>query len=403
MIWLRFIVALVAIVPLIYYLLALLSAWKFFRRRRDTDLSAARKDSGQPGFAPPVSNLKPVRGLDPGAYENFASFCRQDYPQYEVIFCVSDDADPALPVLRQVVRNFPDRDVRLLVGSGRDAPNDKVAKLVRMTNEAKYETLVISDSDVRVNSDYLRRVVADLGDPRVGATTCFYLSAPGQEKSFAQELHSVGMICDFYAGLLVARELDGVKFTLGPTIATTKAHLESFGGYAALENRPADDLLVGRLIAAQGYEVRLLNYPVFAVSDFHSLRDLFLKRLRWTVVMRNMRPWGHAGTVLTFGLFWSLAAVLANPSWAVALGYFGAYAFFRAAMTLAIGAWGLRQREVFRKLWLVPVWDLAAVFLWVASFTRNRIRWRGEYYVIRQGKLVPQALSSTVEEAAEHV
>lgn len=403
MIWLRFAVAGVAIVPLIYYLIAVFSAWKFFRKRLGSRPLRAQEVGVKQGFTPPVSNLKPVRGLDPGAYENFASFCCQDYPQYEVIFCVSDDADPALPVLQQIIRNFPDRDIRVLIGSGRDATNDKVAKLVRMTEEAKFETLVISDSDVRVAPDYLRRVVADLENPKVGATTCFYVTAPDQENSLVREIHSVGMLCDFYPGLLVARELDGVKFALGPTIATTKAHLASFGGYAVLENRPADDLLVGRLIADSGYEVKLLNYSISVVSDFHSLRDLFLKRLRWTVVMRTMRPWGHAGMALTFGLFWALAAVLAFPSWPVAMGYFGAYVSLRAAMTLTVGAWGLKQRRVFRRLWLVPVWDVAAAFLWASSLTRNRIRWRGEYYVISHGKLVLESLGSVVEEETEQV
>ncbi len=122
------------------------------------------------------------------------------------------------------------------------------------------------------------------------------------------------MLSDFYAGILVARQLDGVKFALGPTIATTRKHLAGFGGYAAIENRPADDLLVGRLIAEQGYEVELLNYSIHTVSDFQSLRDLFLKRLRWTVVMRIMRPWGHLGLIFTLGLPWALAAIFVQPT-----------------------------------------------------------------------------------------
>ena len=276
----------IAMIPLIYYSIVLYSSWRFFRRSRKILHS---------GFLPPVSNLKPIRGIDPEAYENFASFCRQDYPEYEVIFCVGDASDPALPNIQRLIRDFPKCQIRVLIGSGRVAANDKVAKLARMTAEAKYETVVMSDSDVRVRPDYLRTMVARLEDPKVGAVTCFYVPIEAEEKTFVQRLQAMGMLSDFYAGILVAWQLDGIKFALGPSIASTKKHLASFGGYAAIENRPADDLLVGRLIAEQGYEVELLRYSVLTVADFQSLRDLLLKRLRWIVVMRNMRSVGTFG------------------------------------------------------------------------------------------------------------
>ena len=181
--------------------------------------------------------------------------------------------------------------------------------------------VVISDSDVRVRPDYLRQLVAPLRDPKVGAVTCFYV--PTELTTLTDHLQSVGMMSDFYAGILVAWQLDGVKFALGPTIATTRARLNGFGGYPELENRPADDLLVGRLIAEQGYEVVLLRYSIETVCDYGSISDLLHKRLRWIVVMRHMRPWGHLGLLLTQGLPWSLAAVAVHPSAAVALGYLG--------------------------------------------------------------------------------
>jgi ceramide glucosyltransferase len=319
---------------------------------------------------------------------------------------VGDDSDPALPAIQRLMTEFPDRQIRVLVGSGRTAVNDKVAKLVRLSAEAKYETLVISDSDVRVKPNYLRKVVAPLADPKVGASTCFYVPAPGEESTLAQRLQSVGMLSDFYAGILVAKQLDGVKFALGPTIVTTKERLAGFGGYAAIENRPADDLLVGRLIAEQGFQVELLADPIETVSDFQSLSDLFLKRLRWTVVMRNMRPWGHLGLIFTLGLPWTLAATAAAPTWTVALCYWAAYLAFRAAITETIGGWGLKQNGVIKKLPLVPLWDLLATVIWLVSFTRNTIRWRDGHYYIRNGELVAVDQSSKVrsaESAAERV
>jgi len=371
-----------AAIPFIYYLIALYSGWRFFERQN----SFAGRQSQ---FLPPVSILKPVKGLDPDAYENFASFCRQDYPEYEIVFCVSDHSDAVLPVIQQVIGDYPDSQIRILYGSGRDATNDKVAKLARLSKEAKYDVLVINDSDVRAEAGYLRTIVAPLADTNVGAVTCFY--APTDETTTVQKLQTIGMYSDFYPGIVVAWKLDGVKFALGPTIATTKARLAGFGGYEKIENRPADDLLVGRLIAEQGYEVKLLPYTIQTVADFHSFRDLFLKRLRWIVVMRNMRPWGHLGLIFTFGLPWTLLALAIAPSPLVAVGFLAAYMGLRAAMTLQIASLGLKQPLPLRSLALIPAWDGMAFVIWLVSFTRSTIRWRNRDYYIRNGELVPKS------------
>ncbi|HZD48677.1 MAG TPA: glycosyltransferase [Silvibacterium sp.] len=369
-----------AAIPSIYYTIALFSSVRFFLA------ASADADERSGGFEPPVSILKPVRGLDPDAYENFSSFCRQDYPDYEILFCIGDTTDPVFPVLERLIREFPERRIRVLIGSGRDAVNDKVAKLVRLVNEAAHEHLVINDSDVRVEPDYLRTIVAPLANPEIGAVTCFYV--PTQDTSWVQRLQDVGMLSDFYPGILVAKELDGVKFALGPTIGTTRTRLQAFGGYASLENRPADDLLVGRLIADQGYQVALLPYSVSTVPDYQSLRDLFLKRLRWITVMRHMRRWGHLGLIFTFGLPWALLAVAVQPTIGIAAIYLGGYLAFRIALTAVVGA-GLKQPHVWWKMPLIPVWDVLACLIWLVSFTRKSIRWRGQDYLIRKGELVP--------------
>ena len=330
--------------------------------------------------------MKPVRGLDPEAYENFASYCRQDYPDYELIFCVGDENDAAVPVLQKLMRDFPERQIRILYGSGRTAINDKVAKLVRMVKEARNEVLVINDSDVRVEPNYLRTVVAPLRDPKVGGVTCLYVST--QDKTFTQHLQSIGMICDFYPGIVVARQLDGIKFALGQTIVTTRAHLAGFGGYEAIENRPADDLLVGRLIAEQGLEVELLPYAVQTVPDYDSMKALFIKRLRWMTVMRHMRPWGHLGLAFTQGLPWCLAVALTHPA-AIGLGYVGAYVAFRVVITWLVGVWGLQQKGLWKVMPLIIVWDATAFVIWLLTFGRKSIRWRNVDYRIREGMLVP--------------
>src|SRR5712664_337366 len=373
----------VAAAPFVYYLLVLYSSRLFFRHSNDGPLRNL-------DFTPPVSNLKPVRGLDPEAYENFASYCRQDYPDYELIFCVGDENDASVPVLQKLMRDFPESQIRILYGSGRAAINDKVAKLVRMVNEARNEVLVINDSDVRVEPNYLRTVVAPLRDPKVGGVTCLYVST--QDKTFTQHFQSIGMISDFYPGILVARQLDGIKFALGQTIVTTRSHLAGFGGYEAIENRPADDLLVGRLIAEQGFEVELLPYAVQTVPDCDSLKDLFIKRLRWMTVMRHMRPWGHLGLAFTQGLPWCLVVALTHPA-GIGLAYAGAYLGFRVAMTWLVGAWGLKQSGLWKKMPLIVVWDATALVIWLLTFGRNSIRWRNVDYRIREGMLVPAAPS----------
>jgi ceramide glucosyltransferase len=371
----------VAAIPFIYYLIVIYSSWRYFR--------AAKRPGASLAFTPPVSILKPMRGEDPGAYENFASFCRQDYPQYEILLCVDSDDQTVLPIVERLRRNFPERTIRVLYGSGRIATNDKVAKLARLVGEAQHEFVVISDSDVRVRPDYLRQVTAPLARPNVGAVTCFYVSV--EDNTFTDRLQNVGMMSDFYPGILVAWQLDGIKFALGPTIATTRTRLAAFGGYAAIENRPADDLLVGRLIAEQGYEVALLPYTIQTVADYGSFRELLHKRLRWIVVMRNLRPAGHFGLIFTLGLAWTLAAIAFHPTPPVILGFAGVYLFLRVVMTAIIADWGLNQPGSLKNVWLIPVWDAVACAIWLVSFSRNSIRWRGADYYIREGQLVPVA------------
>ena len=282
---------------------------------------------------------------------------------------------------------FPERKIRLLFGSGRNAINDKVARLVRLVSEAQYELLVITDGDIRVGPDYLRAVAHPFRDPKVGGATTLYVST--EETSFVQELQSVGMISDFFAGILVAWQLDGIKFMFGQSIVTTRQRIAGFGGYEVIENRPADDLNVGRLVAAQGYEVKLLPYIVKTVADFQSLKDLFYKRVRWMTVMRLMRRRGHQGLVFTWGLIWALIAVAVHPTLPIAIGYLGSYIVMRVVLTWLIGIHGMRQKGLWPKMLLIPLWDAVAFMIWVASFGRNVIRWRGYEYYIRDGILVP--------------
>src|SRR5580704_13841590 len=311
---------LIAAIPFIYYLVAIYSSWRYFRQPASVP---------DPSVTPPVSILKPFRGLDPDAYKNLSSFCRLDYPEFEIVFCIDPDDAAIQSVIARLIADFPGTRIRVLYGSGRVAANDKVAKLARLVGDAAYEVVVISDSDVRVRPDYLRHLTAPLRDPKVGAVTCLYV--PIEIATLTDRLQSVGMMSDFYAGVLVGRQLEGMKFALGPTIATTRTRLNEFGGYPVLENGPADDLLVGRLIDERGHQVLLVRYAIDTVCDYGSMSELLHKRLRWIVVMRHMRPLGHLGLLLTQGFPWAIAAVVMHPSAAVAIAYLGGYMALRMA------------------------------------------------------------------------
>jgi ceramide glucosyltransferase len=368
----------VAAIPFIYYFLSLYSTIRYFR-------VAKKQNAPNNDFFPPISCLKPIKGLDQDDYENFASFCRQDYPEYEIIFCV-DEGDPAVPVLEKLIRDFPDKKIRIVFGSGRQAINDKVGRLVRLVDEAEHNLLVITDGDVRVKPDYLRAIASPFRDPKVGGATCLYAST--KETKFIQELQSIGMLSDFFAGIFVAWQLDGVKFMFGQTVAMTRQANTAFGTYRVNENRPADDLLSGRMVAEQGYEVKLLPYVVQTVADFSSLKDLLVKRVRWMTVMRRMRPWGHLGLIFTWGLPWSLIAVATHPTLTVLAAYVGGYALMRVAMAWLIAIRGMHQKNIWQKMPLIPLWDAIAFGIWLVSFTRTKIRWRGVEYIIRDGMLV---------------
>jgi ceramide glucosyltransferase len=376
----RWLVLSLAIAPFFYYALCVFAAWHFFRE-------AKKHNWRQSNFTPPISILKPVRGLDPEAYENFASFCRQDYPEYEILFNVGDEDDPVVPVIQKLIEDFPQRQIRLLVGSDPLGHNDKVCKLARMAHEARYDLLVESDSDIRVPPDYLREVAAPFRDPRVGAVTTLFRGIAG--KNLGARLECITAFSEFCAGALAARVLEGVKFAHGATMATWKVRLAEIGGFEALADLHSDDFAFGNRIAANGFRVEILPRPVWMLFPSQRVRDYFLHERRWTIGLRNIRPWAHAGLLFSQGALWAVLVALAAPSPALTLGYVGAYLVVRIGMVWYVGVRGLEDPVVRANLWLVPIRDVIGVAIWFASFLSNRITWRGRDFVIQQGRLVP--------------
>lgn len=373
-------ILILALGPFVFYLLAIGICISYFRREH-------RSAYGRSGYAPPVSILKPVRGLDYGAYENFVSFCQQDYPEYEVLFCVSSLDDPALPIIERVQGEFPTRRIRLLIGAPAVGTCDKLNKLCRLVEEASYDLLVISDSDIRVGPDYLREVAAPFADPGVGAATVLFRSMV--DGGLGSILDATGSAVEFAGSALLDERLEGIHFTLGFTMATTKTRLAEIGGFEAFASHSVDDYELGKRIAQRGHRVELARTIVTMVYSHETLLEFLRHQLRWTIGLRSVRPGGHAAVGFTFGLAWTILAAAVAPSMAVAAAYIAGYLFLRFALYVTLGVWGLNDAAVRRYWWLAPVRDAANFGTWVASFFTNRISWRGADFRIENGLLVP--------------
>jgi len=379
----RWAILALALGPLVYYLLGIYSAWRFFRVAHRAEGHVGSLDDA----APAISVLKPVRGLDPNAYENFASFCRQDYPEFEILFAVNDLEDPAVPVVEKLIADFPERAIRLIVVAERLGPNVKVSNLCRLVREARHDLLAITDSDVRIEPGYLRSVAAMLRDPGVGGVTALYRGRDNFE--FVAAMDCVGSSAAFCGAALVARELEGLKFMMGSTMATTKERLAEIGGFEAMVDLHSDDYELGRRIAARGYRIELLPEPVWMAFPTQTLGAYLRHELRWAIGIRNIRPGGHFGMLFTHGLPWAVAAAWAAPSATIGAAYLGAYFVLRFAMAWAVGVWGLRDPVLRRRIWLLPVRDLLSFFVWLASFGMNRIEWRGSSFTLEKGRMIP--------------
>lgn len=364
-----------------YYILCLWSARTLLREKR--------ADGGvrPTQILPPVSILKPLKGTDPDIYESFRSHCLQDYPEYEIIFGVSDPDDPAVASVQQLQREFPERSIRLIVSPNKLGANVKVSNLEQMLPSARYQHLLVNDSDIRVEPDYLRRVMAPLTDERVGMVTCLYRGLPAP--TLGSHLESLGISTDFCAGVLVARQLEGgLRFGLGSTLAFRRADLERIGGFKSIVDFLADDYELGRRIAGLGLQVVLSDMVVETHLPAYDLHEFLSHQLRWARGVRDSRAGGYVGLVSTYGLMWGLCALIAGRaapwSWAV----LGATALLRLAVAIAVGAGVLEDRRLLGSLWLLPVRDLVAVGVWVASFAGHTVTWRGARFELRKGRLI---------------
>jgi ceramide glucosyltransferase len=379
--WLTMALAACALAACSYSLVACLAAlaWQ----------ADVRRQRALPSFTPPVTILKPLRGAETEAYATLATFCRLDYPTYQIVFGVKDPRDPVIAIVEQLRADFPRCDSALVVNETTYGYNGKVSNLINALTVAKHDVLLIADSDIRVTPDYLRRVVRPVQDEQVGMVTCMYRGV--RAKTVGDLLENLGLAALFAPEVLMARMMQGVKFALGATIVMRRETLERIGGFAAIADHLADDYELGHRVATQlKQRVVLSEYVVDHVANAVTLSEMLKHQLRWMRAIRVSRPAGYAGLIVTYGITTASLLLLASGfvSWAWWLWL--ATVVLRFATASVAGVFVLRDYAALRWLWLLPMRELLAFGVWVAGFFGDTINWCGERLrVLSGGRMAP--------------
>lgn len=346
--------------------------------------AARRYLSVQPPHTGPhqsISILKPLAGHDEGLEENLRSFFAQDYPAFEILMAVSTEDDAALPIARRLAAEFPHIPTRIVITGEPPYPNRKVASIHAMAQQAAHDLLVMSDSDIRVTPDMLRRIDAEFADPQLTLTTCPYRAVPGP--SPWSKLEAVMMNTEFLAGILTARMLEGMRFAVGPTIVCRKQALTSIGGFETLRHFLAEDFVFGQRVAEAGLGVALSSYVIEHRIGSAGFRHNADHRLRWVRSTRRSRPAGYIGQIFTYPVPLALLLTAWNPAWWPV--------FLLTTALRMICAWQtavriLRDPIVQSQPWLVPLQDVMSFCFWIAGFIGNTIHWRGKnFYLAKDG------------------
>lgn len=367
---------LLSISAIAYYGYAIYAANQFF----------ANSSADDQNFHPPISILRPICGIDSKTYENLASFCQQEYPEYQIIFGVQDPQDPSMEVVRQLIKDFPRLDIQVIASHQTLGANRKVSNLAHAVTKARYDVLLLADSDVHVQPDYLRRVIQPLSDPAVGVVTCLYRSLA---QGWVTSLEALSTPTEFLPGVLVSTAMEGIKFAMGQTIVIRRSVLEEIGGFAAIADYLADDFQLGFLPAQAGYKVVLSDYLIDHVMPQSAIAESFYRQTRWLVGIRASRPWGYAGLIFTHGTVTSLLFLLATGGSALGWSVFSVTWAVRLMMAWFVGIRCLGDPVAQQLFWLVPLRDMASFMLWGYSFFGNTVEWRDrQFRLTRGGKLI---------------
>ncbi|WP_298436047.1 bacteriohopanetetrol glucosamine biosynthesis glycosyltransferase HpnI [Geobacter sp.] len=359
--------------PLAYGLISLACARSWFGRRRPA-----------PGYAPPITILKPVKGMDAGSFDNFASFCRQEYPAaVQLVFACAAADDPVIPVIRRLMAAFPAADIELVVDGTSHGPNYKVSNLINAFPRAKHDLIIVCDSDIRVSPDFLREVAAPFADPQVGLVTSLYRS-PGV-RGAATALEAMGFTVEMVPNVMVALKLEGLSFALGAAMTVRREALAAIGGFPALADYLADDYQLGNKIHRAGWRLELSDCFVESVMHREDLATVLSRQLRWCRTMRVSRPGGYLGSGITqpfpMACLALLVAGFSAAGWVAVFLLYGV----RSLEALVFSRRFIRDGIFPRWLWLLPIRDLFAFATWTLSFAGNRVRWRGHLFRLQPG------------------
>ncbi len=335
---------------------------------------------------PRVSLLKPLCGLEPNLEANLESFFQQDYPAYEIVFGTHDASDPALETVRSLQKRYPEVPVQIVCSGAPQWPSAKICSLEKMYAVAVSEYVVISDSDVHVEPHYIREVLKPLLCPAVGLVTCLYRGVPsGGPWSL---LEALGMSVEMTSGVVVANMMEGMRFALGPTMATRREVLDAVGGFASLADYCADDYVLGDKVHGLGKTVVLSHHVIDHIVVSRAFRPSMLHQVRWMKSTRFSRRLGHIGSGLTFAVPFGLIGLswgLLTHHWVIGLVFLAGSILNRMLLALISGWMVVHDQLSLRYCWLYPVRDLMGFGFWCASFLGSTIVWRGQRYRLLPG------------------
>lgn len=361
-----------------YALISLLCATKYFKNQE------AAHSSPLTPHPSPVTILKPVKGMDDDSYDNFASFCSQEYPgELQLLFAVASPDDPAIPVIRQLMEDFSNHDISLAINPAQHGPNQKVSNLINGFPQARHDIIIICDSDISVEPDYLQSVTAHFSDPQVGLVTSLYRTS--EVHGIATSLEAIGFTAEMIPNVLVARQLEGLTFALGASMAVRREALAAIGGFEALASYLADDYQLGNKIHRAGWKIALDGCFVESVIKSENLMSVLSRQLRWARTMRVSRPGGYLASGITLPFPAALLATLLAPSPAVGIAAVTLLYGIRLSVSTLFSRRFVRDNLFPRWLWLLPLRDMLSFFTWALSFLGNTVEWRGSRFVLKPG------------------
>lgn len=367
------------IFSILFSLTSVASAWVFSRARKGVGPSSDMT-------LPPITIMKPLKGEDHELYKNLASFCAQDYPRFQIIFCAASPEDPALDVVERLRRNFPRLDAEVVVSRQKIGCNPKISNLANAESKIKYDTLMISDSDIRVHSDFLRKMVGPLGDPRVGMVNCFYRAV--KPKGIFSVLKAMAINSQYLPQALTAGAF-GMRFAMGAAMLVRRRVFEATGGFQNLADHIADDYTLGEAVQKAGYRLEFSQVVVDSVTERWGATELFGHQAREARTVRICQPAGYFGTILLQGFtLLTIQALLFGATRDILRLCLALWAVKAAGNYLILRLLGKSQNAW--SLWLLPLSEWLAFSSWVLGFTSNEVLWRGVMYSIEpNGRLIP--------------